>query len=251
MNSADRIAIDFGAGDDTLDNSLGTIIGRISGGSGNDTFIGGAGSETFDSGSGIDNMAGRGGNDTYTVDNAADVVTEGSSGGFDTVLASVSYALAADSEIEVLQTTNAAVVGAINLTGNKFAQTITGNAGANVLNGGLGKDTLTGGLGNDNFVFDTKLSATLNVDLITDFSHANDTIVLENAIFTGIAAGTLSAAAFRVGTKALDASDRIIYNKSNGNVFYDADGNGARAQVLFAKLTGSPDDVTRTDFFII
>jgi Ca2+-binding RTX toxin-like protein len=63
--------------------------------------------------------------------------------------------------------------------------------------------------GFDSFNFTNGLSA-FNIDLITDFNHAADTIRLENAIFTGLAIGRLSAAAFRVGATAADATDRII-----------------------------------------
>ena len=86
-----------------------------------------------------------------------------------------------------MRTTNAAGTTAINLTGNELTNIVTGNAGANVLNGGGGNDTLTGNGGNDIFVFNTALSAATNVDIITDFAVANDTIRLENAIFTASA----------------------------------------------------------------
>ena len=73
---------------------------------------------------------------TYTVNSASTVVLEGAGGvGQDVVKASVSYALSAGSEIEVLRTTNDRGKGAINLTGNEFGQTIIGNAGANVHRG--------------------------------------------------------------------------------------------------------------------
>ena len=51
----------------------------------------------------------------------------------DTVFTSVSYALAAGQEVEILATTNAAGLGPINLTGNAVAPDDHGNAGANII----------------------------------------------------------------------------------------------------------------------
>jgi hypothetical protein len=39
---------------------------------------------------------------------------------------------------------------------------------------------------------------------------------------------------------AQDANDFVLYNTSNGQVSYDADGNGPGAAVAFATLFGSP-----------
>ena len=62
------------------------------------------------------------------------------------MLTSVSYALTPDRRSRSLSTTNSAGTGAINLTGNEFAQTITGNAGANVIDGGGGADIMQAAL---------------------------------------------------------------------------------------------------------
>ena len=45
-----------------------------------------------------------------------------------------------------------------------------------------GNDTLLGGDGNDNFRFDTPLNAATNVDTLSDFVSANDTIQLATAV---------------------------------------------------------------------
>ena len=94
----------------------------LDGRAGNDTLIGGAGNDTLNGGIGIDTMFGGLGNDTYFVDNGADVVTENvGEGTADLVWASVSYTLAAGSEIEILRA-NAGATG-LTLTGNEFAIT--------------------------------------------------------------------------------------------------------------------------------
>ena len=183
---------------------------------------------------GADIMYGLGGNDMYYVDNAGDVVVEAVGGGNDRVLASVDYALASHAEVEHLSTTDNAGTAAINLAGNGFGQMLWGNAGNNVLNGLGGNDLLYGLGGADTFVFSTALGAG-NIDTIADYEAA-DTIRLNPAIFSALPLGILAASAFRLGTAALDADDRIIYNQSTGALFYDADGVGGAAQIQFATL---------------
>ncbi len=116
---------------------------------GADSLTGLAGNDTIDGGAGADTMKGGAGDDTYVVDNTADVVTESSNQGYDTVLSSVSFTL--PSNVEVLQLTGDA---AINGTGNGLANAIIGNAAANVLSGGSGADTMAGGDGDDTYVVD-------------------------------------------------------------------------------------------------
>jgi Ca2+-binding RTX toxin-like protein len=121
----------------------------LDGDGGNDTLYGGAGDDRIDSLSGIDTIYGGTGDDSIWVANAATQVLEAEGEGTDIVYASVSYTLAAGSEIEQLQAADLLATTAIALTGNEFANTITGNAGANTLDGGGGNDTLYGGDGDD------------------------------------------------------------------------------------------------------
>jgi Ca2+-binding RTX toxin-like protein len=141
-------------------------------------------------------------------------------------------------------------VGNDTLLGDRGNDTLNGGTGNDSVNGGVGNDRLTGGAGFDSFVFNTSPNTITNIDFITDFSSAFDTIRLENAIFTALPAGPLAAAAFRAGFVALDATDRIVYNSATGNIFYDPDGFGGAAQVSFARvLPGTA--VNFTDFFVI
>ena len=150
----------------------------------------------------------------------------------------------------MLQTGSAGGTDALVLTGNQLAQTIIGNAGNNTLNGKLGLDTLTGGNGQDSFVFDTTLGAT-NIDTITSFIVADDTIVLENAIFTALGVGALLAGAFNTGAAATQADDRIIYNSATKALLYDADGVGGVAAIQFATLTNISGALSAADFLIV
>ena len=51
-----------------------------------------------------------------------------------------------------------------------------------------------------------------------------------------LSTGVLASGAFVTGTSAQDADDRFIYNQATGELWFDADGNGAGAQVQFAFL---------------
>ncbi|MEZ0170304.1 calcium-binding protein [Microvirga sp. TS319] len=132
-------------------------------------------------------------------------------------------------------------------TGRDF---LNGGNGSDYLSGGLDSDTLTGGPGRDYFVFDATPSRT-NVDTITDFNARDDTIMLDNKIFTRIGPdGWLSAAAFRVGPAAADSTDRIIYNKGTGALLYDPDGIGGAAAIKIAQLKAGLA-ITKADFYVL
>ncbi len=248
---------------------------RLFGLGGADTLLGGAGNDSLDGGLQADVMRGGAGNDTYLVNGSTDVVDETAAGtstdagGLDSVK-SLAPAYTLSQFVENLILSGA---GNIAGTGNDKGNVITGNAGSNALNGaggadiikaGTGNDTLSGGLGRDSFVFNKALSASANIDTITDWDvgGVQDKILLDNDIFLALGLVTTTTALdptmFVKGTAALDDNDHIIYDVAAGALYYDADGVGEGAQVQFATLfrdatlgTHPGAGLTATDFFVV
>jgi VCBS repeat-containing protein len=226
-------------------NELGNLIygnagsNLLNGREGNDQLYGREGNDTLYGGTGTNRLEGGTGDDWYYVESATDLIVElADQGTGDRVFTSVSYALSAGAQIEIFSTSYNAGTAAINLTGNELGNLIYGNAGSNLLNGREGNDQLYGREGNDTFAFTTALGAG-NVDFIGDFSPGEDTILLGGATgqpFAVLASGALSSEAFHVGAQAIDADDRIIYDLATGTIFYDADGSGVGAAVVFARV---------------
>ena len=230
-------------------------------------------------------LKGLGGNDSYFVD-ATDVIDESPAGssGTDRVVASFSFDLRDAVHVKgSVENLTLGGTAAINGIGNGLANAIIGNGANNVLNGlggadtmaggagndilagGAGTDVLNGGLGNDvlagwqdadAFVFSTALNATNNVDRISDFDATQDIIKLENTgtgLFNTLAVGVLDGTAFYSAagaTSAADATDRIIYNTTTGDLYYNADGIGGVAAIKFATLTTHPA-ISAADFLIV
>lgn len=236
--------------------------GTFNGTAGDDDLTGTAGNDVLNGKAGADTMTGLAGDDTYIVDNTGDTVIEAPDEGTDTVKSSVTTALAPN--VERLILTGSA---AINGTGNSLANRLTGNNAANVLTGGGGKDvliggagndrlvgspgsdTLTGGTGKDSFLFNAALGAS-NIDKITDFVSADDTLRLENAVFTALGpTGTLASSALCIGVAATTVAHRIVYDAGTGALHYDPDGSGPAVSTRFATLTTKPA-LTNADFVV-
>ncbi|MBF9232998.1 M10 family metallopeptidase C-terminal domain-containing protein [Microvirga alba] len=200
----------------------------LAGEAGNDKLYGGAGDDILNGGSGNDTLNGGSGNDTaYFLGNTnikvslATTKAQNTGQGKD-VLISIENLVTGD--------------GNDRLNGSAVANVLIANKGDDTLDGGFGNDRLTGGAGKDAFVFSTALDASANVDTITDFSVKDDMIHLNQAVFSALGAGALSAAAFCVGATAQDGDDRIIYDAATGAISYDPDGSGSAAQILFATV---------------
>jgi Ca2+-binding RTX toxin-like protein len=250
--------------------STGSGNDNLSGGVGNDILNSNAGNDRLDGGVGDDILTGGSGNDTYLVNSVNDLVIENFNGGIDTIQSSVSLALSSD--LENLTLTGTARRGQGNgsnntITGNGRRNVLIGSAGKDILLGagsrdrlvggtgndelvgGAGLDRLTGGVGRDRFVLggDKKRDR----DVIRDFRHNIDKLVISNDAFNlNLGGKRLSASRFTLGTKAQDQSDRFIYNRQTGALFFDKDGTGSAAQIQIATLVNKPV-LSNADFSII
>ncbi|MUL34821.1 GDSL-type esterase/lipase family protein [Gloeocapsopsis dulcis] len=149
------------------------------------------------------------------------------------------------------------LTGIENVTGSRFADKLIGNGAANVLQGNAGNDTLIGGFGNDTliggsgydrFVFNFPAEG---VDVIKDFNPNFDKIAVSQAGFGGgLSLGTITSKEFRVAASAQNSSDRFIYNRNNGNLFFDVDGTGNTNAIQIAQLIGEPN-ITRNNIVVI
>lgn len=233
-------------------NGLGNVI--IGNGTAN-ILRGMAGDDFLRGGAGKDHLIGGGGSNDY-----ADY-------GDKTKSVSVTLKGSHDASVKVGGKTEDKIKGIEHLVGGTRADKLCGDGHANALLGGNGRDTITGGGGRDTltggngadqlygnggrdaFVFSSALSA---ADSLRDFKHNTDIIALDDAIF-GAVGPTLGKGEFfaRAGAaRAHDANDRIVYNKSNGWLYFDDDGKGGHAAVHFATLTGHPT-LDHLDFAIV
>lgn len=103
---------------------------------------------------GSDTMAGMGGDDTYYVDDTFDIVSETNTGGFDTVVARISYVLNRGTAVELIAFAPEVQENGSALTGNEYRQTLEGNNADNILDGNGGSDTMRGFAGNDTYYVD-------------------------------------------------------------------------------------------------
>ena len=69
-----------------------------------------------------------------------------------------------------------------DLYGGTGRDVLSGGAGSDYLSGGADSDQITGGSGKDYFVFDTPVQN--SIDRIVDFRPVDDTIMLDNPVFT-------------------------------------------------------------------
>jgi Ca2+-binding RTX toxin-like protein len=219
---------------------LATVLAdNIIGMGGNDKLRGDAGNDTIQGGTGDDQIDGGKGSDTadYSDKTKAVVVTlDGSH----------------EVRVKVKGRAEDTLTSVENLIGGSKADTFTGDRKANSFEGGHGKDILKGNGGKDAFVFSVA-PGKASADTILDFKHKTDSIALDDKVFAALGV-TLDAAEFHArkgATKAHDADDRIIYDKSSGKLYYDADGSDGPARAMLFGTLSNKAALTVGDFDIV
>ena len=255
----------------------------IDGADGNDTLLGGADNDTFqfaagsgnygrdvvDGGDGFDTLQFSGGRSAVVVDMRTGGATGGGTGGS----GHVSFGdiervegtrfndrlTANDSGTQLLggQGSDTLRGGAAddNLSGDGTTTGFNLGSGADRLSGRGGNDFLEGGAGSDSFVFDVA-PGDANADTVADFVSGADRLELDDAVHANIGGRGRFAAdddRFFAGdgaTSGQDAQDRVAYDTSTGNLYYDADGSGSGASQLIATFQGNPA-IAATDIVVI
>jgi len=119
-----------------------------------------------------------------------------------------------------------------------------GESGVDKMDGGAGRDTLDGGAGQDRFVFTQYGSA--NADSVLAFASEWDDLRFALSRFAGLgSSGRLAAGDERFfaasgATSGHEGDDRLVYDTSSGQLYYDADGSAAGSAQLVATLVDAP-----------
>ena len=187
---------------------------NATGNTGNTYLVGNSHNNILSDGGGAATMSGGAGNDSYYVNNSADVITETANQGTDSVYASISYTLSANVENLILTGT-----AAINATGNGAGNVLTGNSADNIISdgGSAGVATMAGGAGNDTYYVNN------SADVITENANAGWDTVYSSTSYTlpvNVEAVVLQESAGNATIKGNNAYNYLVGNSSD-NILVD------------------------------
>jgi Ca2+-binding RTX toxin-like protein len=240
LDGSDTLA--GGAGNDLLGGDVGDD--QVYGGTGNDTMWGWEGNDLLSGGDGADQIGGDAGSDNLF-----------GCAGQDTI-----YGWDGDDRIS-------GGADGDEVNGDAGKDYLYGEGGNDAIYGGDDNDTLNGGAGNDilggeggcNVYEFADASFNFGVDTIEGFAQTFDLISLGKAAFAGLTSnagiGFSNASEFAVVTDdaaAATSAAKIVYNSSNGSLFFNQDGAAAGFGTggQFAIADGTPS-LTASDFLIV
>ncbi len=167
-------------------------IEKITGGSGNDTFIG------FLSG-----ITGGAGTDTIQLKATTSAFNSAADSAISGVEVVTAAAATAPVSISLLNQTEA-----FDFRGSAFNDTLTGGKGADTIDGGAGADSMAGGTGNDTYVVDN------TGDVVTEAASAGTDTVRSSVTFTlGANVENLTL----TGSGAVNGTGNMLANTMTGN----------------------------------
>lgn len=222
---------------------------HLTGNAKSNALIGSTGNDTLDGGKGVDRMTGGEGDDVYIIDDFLDSIVELEDEGYDKAFSSVTYTLSAYIE-ELVLTGKAHINGTGNnqdnlLIGNNGNNSLAGFDGNDIIDGLGGNDAYLGGAGNDIFRLSTAPNAKSNVKTIVDFVQGEDAVEINAGAFKwkDVPLGALLAENFGSNADGVAETEtqRLVYNNTTGQLFYDADGSGRGKAVLVAVFENAPD----------
>ncbi|MFO1378176.1 MAG: calcium-binding protein [Steroidobacteraceae bacterium] len=181
-------------------------------------LTGNDGSNRLEGGGGTDVMSGGAGNDIYVID-ALDTITEGASGGTDTIETpnTININLSTYLNFENVTLTGSA---AVNATGNSAGNVLVGNSAANQLSGMAGADTMSGGAGDDTYVVENA------GDVVTENTAEGTDLVRSSVTYTlasNVENLTLFGTATISGTG--NSADNVLIGNTAGNTLTGLAGN--------------------------
>ncbi|OUC14135.1 MAG: hypothetical protein B0A82_14065 [Alkalinema sp. CACIAM 70d] len=226
----EQVRLNTGSGVDTI--NLAATIGDGSFFNYGNLIRLGAGNDSATGGAGADAIYGEAGNDTLNGGAAADRLDGG------------------DGD-DILRGGDGNDMNDVLVAGTEYGGLYSG-AGNDQLFGDAGNDFLSGGLGTDRFIFDinTAFNSTIGIDTIADFLSGTDKIVLDKTTFTALtsaAGGAIASTEFTTindavngATIAGSSAARIVFNRANGDLFYNPNGitAGFGTGGRFATLAG-------------
>ncbi len=202
----------------------------------NNVLTGNDGNNELNGGAGIDTMIGGKGDDSYALDQAAELtlIQENAAEGNDTLIllypstAQTNVVDLGISNLQNVENVTLSGAGTFTLLGNSLNNTLIGNDQANILDGGAGADTLTGGGGADTFVFNAvnEMGLGANRDVITDFNRLQgDKIDLThfdaNLLSAGFNGFTFIGADNFTGAGQVRFVDHVLSGNVSGNAGAD------------------------------
>jgi Ca2+-binding RTX toxin-like protein len=275
-----------GAGDDTLNGGAGNDY--LNGGAGADSLVGGTGNDYYVVDSGQDQVVEADGAGVDSVVASVDyTLSDNVENLFLTGNAILGHGNSSDNYLVANSTLhswlsgdegNDVIMGGAGndvVSGDGGDDYLNGSAGNDSLYGGTGNDYITGGDGNDTLVGNSPAGSRLGNDIliggagrdafsfynstysgpftamdvavIADFTNREDRIQLNG--FDGAIPGILAFASVTSDQEAATSDATIVYNSTNGSLFYNQDGatDGFGSGGLFATLSSNPT-LTVSDF---